>query len=170
MIIITVQVGNANISAFRNPYVLYIMHQYSMYSSTLWLRRRELLGYALMPKSWIMEGQAEKKDSLRSISLKACVLTSPLASCSLPLHLFLSFSCVPQPFWNDAHLFALSHLCHSSLIYSLCCPSLPLPLPHRNSNSNSVPCGLDFEFDQMGCRIDVWHWSHLCLMLFSFAF
>lgn len=74
--------------------------------------------------SKILNYRAEKKDSLRSISWKVCVLTSPLASRSLLPHLFLILSRVLQSFWNDAHLFTLSHLCHSSLICSLCCLSL----------------------------------------------
>lgn len=40
----------------------------------------------------------------------------------------------------------------------------------QNGNRNSVPCALGFVFDQMSCCVHIWHWAHLCLIEFSFAF
>lgn len=58
-------------------------------------------------------------------------------SVSLPLPRTLRvLSPVPRPFWNDAHSFTMPHLCHSFLIYSLCCLSLPRPsLPPLSPHS-----------------------------------
>lgn len=40
----------------------------------------------------------------------------------------------------------------------------------RNGSRNSVPCASSFVFDQMSRCVHIWHWAHLCLMGFSFAF
>lgn len=108
-----------------------------------------------MPKSWIIEGRAERGGEPEEYFIKYFCAYSFLGICLSSSSLCLVLSPLPRSFWNDAHLFPLSHLCHISLIYSLCCLSLPqptyptlppsLPPPPPPSSSHSLD---DFKWPQ----------------------
>lgn len=93
-----------------------------------------------MPNSWIIEAQAEQGKEPEECFMEGSCAHASLGiflSVSLPLPRTLRvLSPVPRPFWNDAHSFTMPHLCHSFLIYSLCCLSLPRPsLPPLSPHS-----------------------------------
>lgn len=79
-------------------------------------------------------GERQPEDSFME---SLCPYSPPGILSSAP-YLFLILTGVPQSVWNDAHLFTLSHLCQTSLISPLSCPSLPEPpacLPTPSSQS-----------------------------------
>lgn len=134
-----------------------------------------------------------------SVLLEWCTFVHPVTSLPLFPHLFsllsVPSSALPPPpshslndfKWLQGKLFGVQvkfrHRPNSLSLYSprlsrhvTVCPGILLPWDWplcskpRNSNGNSVPLWLGLWVDQMGCTIDVWHWTHLCLMPFSLNF
>lgn len=91
-----------------------------------------------MPKSWTIEGQVEQERELEEYFMEGLCAYYSLGIFLIPLSSACPLSLVPHSRWNDAHLFTLSHLCHSSLICSLSCLSLP-----QTHNPPSLPSSLD---------------------------